>query len=65
MMSGKLLENCNNKAVGEETAVHISKEHEFIFGALTNRIDKSIENCSFTDSLKELNITSTLKMQSI
>ena len=51
----------NNKSVGGEIPIQISKESEFTFETLTNCINKSIETGYFSDSLKEANITPILK----
>ena len=47
----------NNKSVGSEIPIQISKESEFTFEILTNSINKSIETGCLPDILKEANTT--------
>ena len=50
-----------DKALSGEIPVKLLKNCEFSFYALTNRINESIENGRFPDSLKQANITPVYK----
>ena len=55
----------NNESVGGKIPIKILTQSEFAFDILANFINKSIETGSFSDSLKEANITSIFKKDNL
>ena len=55
----------NNESVGGKILIKILTQSEFAFDILANFINKSIETDSFSDSLKEANITSIFKKDNL
>lgn len=55
----------NNESVGSKIPIKILTQSEFAFDILANFINKSIETGSFSDSLKEANITSIFKKDNL